>query len=571
MDDKIIGKEVEFAKVMANGSDRSERKGKRGKYSKFTKHSKSDKQAYSKNKGSEIPSRNDWKFYAASDQIARDVASLPFNYLGGTPFKIAVKTGPSGTKNVTRIALPPVMSVDYINAIGKTSIATEGVNMAAAQLYTAIRQKNSGAKNYEAPDVMMYVLAMREIYTHFFSIKRLIGIVGMYNFYNHSLPDALIKAAGFDPDNLRQNIAQYRGRLNLLARKINSFAVPKYFKMFDRAAYINSFVFGDSDSVRGQIYMFKNVGYFKWSAKTSDKGTELAFNKLLNYKLTTLSYASLESYLDLVDDLITTMFQDEDVLTMSGDILKAFPDSELYGIAETPEGYTIDIKYDVDILAQIENSNAVLPAGIYDNETTLGGSDGDQFDVNIRQDNQVITQGFKITSPGVGTNAKAPYGFYLLERVLNSHKNNPDYTDVLEWTRLCTVSDITVATSGITVNVESCGLELTLGYTLYFNDFGSNANTLYANHFGYVDQAITLINGTDFCKWTTNVGTTPRSSVLASHLSMFDWRPFTYALHSAKTDAEPVFCGDVKVATIIYPEDIERINDAAVYGAMYMQ
>lgn len=245
------------------------------------KNKKDNKKSGNKNnrssKGSGIPKRNDWGWYAASEQIAKDIASIPFNYMGGTNFPIKAKAGAARLAPTTlQRAIPSIMSIGYINSIGAAgSGVNNGINMAATQLYTFIRHANSGARNYEAADVMMYILAMRDIYSAYFEAKRIIGCAGLYNYYNHNYPDLLLKSMGCDPVDLRQNLAQYRGQLNLIAKKINSFAVPKYFKAFDRSAYIASMLFADSSSIRSQLYQFVRLGSYTWSGKTSTKGTEL--------------------------------------------------------------------------------------------------------------------------------------------------------------------------------------------------------------------------------------------------------------------------------------------------------
>lgn len=483
-----------------------------------------------------IPNKNDWHFYAASEEIAKDIASIPFNYMGGTPFGVGgtmpILPGiPNQQTNFKAGSLHSIMRVNYVNAIGVTDTQTKGINMAATQLYTFIRHANSGARNYEAADVMMYVLAMRDIYSQFFMTKKVLGYAGLFNYYNHNYPDALIKSMDIDPVDLRHNLAQYRGSLNLIAKKINSFAVPKYFKIFDRAAFINSYLFGDSSSIRGQAYQFFKSGYYTWSSTTSEKGTELVYHDTEVTKFSDL--------LDILNEQLDALFLDEDALTMSGDILKAFGDGDLYQIMQTPDDYITPLTMDEDILAQIENS-----IGIF-----FGKSDGITKDLNITQQNQIIKFVPKFSIPTDDIDGRIVPTMTSL--AFNSHKDNPQYNDVLEWTRLMTTVEAKLDLStGLSVTVTSCGLEIVLNYQMYRYD---NNGDLHWDNLG----SFALTGHEDY--------NTPVDRM--ADVMQFDWHPLIYTINVLT--GEVIVGGDLKVATVISKDTLERINDAAVYGALY--
>ena len=484
-----------------------------------------------------IPTKNDWHFYAASEEIAKDIASLPFNYMGGTPFAVGgsiadVNNDPTKTKTVKSGALSSVMRINYVNAIGVTDNQTKGINMAATQLYTFIRHANSGARNYEAADVMMYILAMRDIYSQFFLTKKVLGYAGLFNYYNHNYPDALISSMDIDPVDLRNNLAQYRGSLNLIAKKINSFAVPKYFKIFDRAAFINSYLFGDSSSIRGQAYQFFKAGYYTWSSTTSQQGTELVYHDTEVTKFSDL--------LRILNEQLDALFLDEDALTMSGDILKAFGDSDLYQIMQTPDDYITPLTMDEDILAQIENSVSIFN----------GSMNNVVKELNVTQNNQIIkfVPKFSISTDNVDGRVVPT----MTSLAVNSHKDNPQYNDVLEWTRLMTTFESKIDLStGLSVVVTSCGLEIVLNYQMYRYD--ANGQLIFDNLGSY---AITG-GGSDF-----NTDLTRMADVM-----QFDWHPILYLINVQT--GELIVGGDLKVATVISKDTLERINDAAVYGALY--
>lgn len=506
--------------------------------------SKCDKDVEREPKHASIPEKNDWRFYAASDEIARDIASLPFNYLGGTPFKAkAVKTvmkSDGSTDSVSCVGKPlqSVMAIDVLNSVGTTSKATEGINMAATQLYTYVRHQNSGARNYESADIMMYILAMRDVYSQFFFCKKVLGMAGLYNYYNHNLPDLLIKASGVNPVDLRSNLAQYRGWLNLLAKKINSFAVPKYFKVFDRSAFINSYIFMDSDSVRGQMYIFNKPFYYTWSGTTSETGTELIAN---NQFVQSDNPTDLSFFMNNLETMIDALYLDEDALTMSGDILKAFGEGGLYQIAQTQPDYQTPMVFDEDVLAQIENSNSVFNGNAQTDYLTR--FDPTKSNINVQQSNQLITFVPTFVGPQVVTAGVSSYT-NLTDRPLNSHKKDPNYTDVLEWTRLMSTVNYEYAqsedksTAAIKATINTSGLEIVMQYRMfsYTNRGGIEVNQL------------------------SNFSSDP------TELMQYDWHPIIY-----RTDimGDLYIGGDLKVATLISNDTLDSINQAAVYGAFY--
>lgn len=484
------------------------------------------------------PKKNDYRFYAATEQIARDIASIAWNYLGGTPYGVSGKTlgATIGDEFVNNTSIPAVMRINYIPSIGVTTAKTQGANMAAIQLYTFVRQRNSGASNYEAADLLMYILALKDIYAEIARCKKILGLAPRYDYYNHNLPDLVLLAEEVDATDLRANYAQYRGRLNLLISKATAFALPKYFKIVERAAFVESCVFQDSSSIKGQFYTFHKKGFYTWSTTTSTKGTELIFSESTTGKFS--------AYLDQLESMLNAMYLDTDALTMSGDILKAFGDSQLYTIAEVDENYTTPFGMDEDILSQIENSTALF--NNYESGITFAefGSS-----LNITQNNQLITW------QPTWTVSNDAYAGKLETMPFNSHKDNPDYKDVLEWTRLmCTYSVVLGGTQNesLIFTLTSCGLELVLYYDIFA--YRSNLPTRICSFGSNLGQA-----------GATDTDNTIDALMYASN---FDWHPILYLIDGTRNKFIPLF-GDFKNATTIAPTVLARINDAAVYGALY--
>lgn len=480
-----------------------------------------------------IPGHNDWTWYAPSEQIAKDLASIPFNLITGTIWDSTVKQVKQSTGASMKTTAPTVMAINYaLYAGGEVTSATDSINMAAKQLYTAIRKSNSGAKVYEATDVMMYVLAMREVYALYFQIKRILGVVNAYSFLNRAMPEGILHALGLTDEaitDLRSNLASYRGRLNLIAASINSFAIPKYFKVFLRDAYLSSYIFADSTSLAGQLYAFKLSWTRRWDGTAASSGSALVADPIT-------SISSINALMDKLQGHIDALFYDTDINTMAGDVVKAFPESDLYKLGETPEDYVVVPGYDEDVANQINNMVWLAVEDFIQ----------DNSELDISQEDGLIDSVYKFSSEHPLATA-----FTTDNLIFNSHKDNPDFTDVLEWSRLYNVPLATntdntefsiLGGSELITNVEIIHLSV--------NDGTYRKNNIYSGLTIAMDSA-------------------PSESTLLQMINtpVFDWHPYIYVYATVGGKVLQMgYMGDLKRCTFIKPQTLQRIHNAAVYA-----
>lgn len=513
-----------------------------------SKSSRSNKKHYN---GRKTPKRNDWRFYALSDQIAKDFGSIPYNVLSGIGFlnqinSVAENGAASGATQPFRMREMSTMTINYIPTPGRSTEKTSGVNMASLQLYSYVRHANSGSKVYEAPDLMMYILGMKDIYGEYLECRRALGLVRLYDITNHYIPDMLLYAAGINSADLRSNLAQYRGRLNVIAQKINAFAVPSYFTAFARQDYISSNVFADSSSARGQFYLFRKIYYYRWSPKTSTSGTELVATPHSAEGAPVLFSARL----NILEGMIDAMFLDEDANTMSGDILKAFGSDRLYSLMETPDDYVVGINFDEDILGQIENSiafrsftNSVAPANT---------------EFNVKQDNTNLAILFNPTFSGATTSNA--YFHFPTRFYFNSHKDEPNYTDTIEWSRLMTlpILDNSGSASQVPKLSFTFGLEMVADYTC----------------FSYAMTGTILVQ--TFRNMIAQSGTTVTTDILmvTMNLEQFDWHPirYMYILNNAGNAANVTqwaVQGDLKKFAVVGENEITPMHESCVNATFW--
>lgn len=504
-----------------------------------------------RNAGQGTPMRNPWDLYASSDGIARDVASVPYNHISGTPFNWVKGLQTADlTAMLPHSQLPGVCVISYVPTPGGASIdATSSINMAARQLYSFVRRNNSGAKNYESPDLMLYILAMEDIYINFYEAKRCYGLMSNYQFMNRYTPDAILRGIGIDPVDLRSNLASYRYQLNQLALKINSLAVPKYFKSFIRRVVVASQIYCDSTSPRSGYYIYSKNGYYTF------KPTLYTTGGCLQYTETSAStLVTLQSKLNIITSQIEAVIADDDMNTMMGDLIKAFGESGLYQVTEIPENYSVLPVYDENILAQIENSRSwslLLSQVTSESGVTHAGLDVWQKD-NVLYYHPIIDDG----TAGTAIAYRAQLGKAIVP-ILNSHKDSPDYKDNLEWTRQMSV--FSGKTFGDHYSLLDCGLEIITGYA-YVAQKADNSGV-------HVIVSGSVLAHSD----TTSKGDSTDTVLgILSAASQFDWHPFYY--YSNESDdvwLGSLFCGDLKVFTQVDASVVARIHQCANYSVYY--
>ena len=529
---------------------------------KGAKENKSNKRGKDRNRkeGSKGDPRgikfNHPQWFMPNEAIGEQIASIPFNVVSGGKLQLsgfsALNTFDQAQVSSSECSgrVQSVMTINYFSTPGISSEGISGINMAATKIYAAIRSKNSGAKVYEAADVMMYILLMQDIYANLCSAFRTVGISSYFTFLDKNVPDTFGQALNIDLKDVRANRARYLARINTIIDKVNSFAVPANLKVFQRSAYINTNVFKDSDTTHGQYYIFFKENFYRWSAKTSSKGTELKCN-LVD---TIMTNGVLDNYLDMIDTQINDLFLDSDVLTISADILKAFDNVNLYKFKQLSSDFAITPSYDINILGQIHNMNW----------PNLDVQSLNLTAFDITQSNQLL-----IYQPWLLTGEPAAVGnafpFYFNDRVFDAHTENPDYKEVLEGTRLQSTYR-TAPDNKIYVN--TCGTELPMYISICYRE----ANGL-ATRETHIPMVLIRFTGPNASNFTSS---DLEDCTMFNKLSQFKMCPLRYQIVSSANAAGQLaewagfdIVGDTQFVTNLPADIIENINSVVLY-AMYI-
>ena len=376
-------------------------------------------------------SSNDPAWYASNPVLLRDAASYPFSFVtGATNIHDPSVWSGSNIEHGPIYQVPGIASLHIHPTIGTSTGATDPVNVASQSVYSFVRHANSGHSNYDPADLMLYILAMANMYSFLVWCQRLYGYALTYDQRNRYIPRDLIRTNNVDPDDLVNNLANFRFWINTLIAKMVSFAVPATMSVFSRMSFMYSDYYVEGTSIKEQLYQFVPDGFYQFGLDSASMGN-------LTWKA--FDYSKLMSIADVIkygDELFNAIWEQEDFGIMSGDVLKAYGDN-IIKLSQIPEAYSMIPKFDPMVLTQIKNAN-IVRANI--SRISQSGTTGDIIQT-------VIPLGYTETEPYYGTTvAMGPEDIKLLNagmvcaikdyNILTVDTDQPTPDVVIEATRL---------------------------------------------------------------------------------------------------------------------------------------
>ena len=471
---------------------------------------------------------NDPSWYASSAQLLKDSASLSFNNPTGVKIDVGMDYLGNTTKWPGGHSAPGVMALTAWLCPGISKDNSSAVNIAARNIYSFVRHANSGHANYDAPDLMLYLLAMDNIYALYNWCKRLYGVMSSYSVYNRYQPEALVTAMGANFDDYLEHIADLRFYINSLCNKINTLAVPSVMPYFVRHSWLFSNIYTDGESEKAQAYLFKPRGFYKY-VETEGQGK---LNLLL---LDVSTFDKLRAYFN---EILAAVVESEDMNIMSGDIRKAYGDSGLFTVTEVAEGYTIAPVYNEEVLSQIHNS-------------TILGSNTSANNITVTIDTNTI-----IWNP----NFKAPSAGWSGNRILNMNKQNVEPADVMVATRLMNsvINEQTTPEdpAHVSFNLESCGSEVLTGATIYY--YGYNSSNTWS---------LQTLNFDSVLMFQEEAGVEFAMAELAL-IEKFDWHPCIW-LTAHHGTASSIVMQNVDYVSFAFDLDNYTVVDNLTLGKMH--
>lgn len=506
---------------------------------------------------------NDPSWYNSNGQLVKDAGSISFYTPAGAPY--FRRYSGIGYK----AAVPGIMSIGVLPVPGKSVSRSDAVNMAALKLYTGMRKANSGATNYSHADLMMYCLAMDSVYCLYSDMLRLYGTLNSWSQYNRYKPQYVVQAMGYEYNDFRRNMADFRAWLNIWIKRANSFSLPVSFTISKRHSWLFSNIWADSTNAKAQLYLHRLDGIYEWDDQSSDQGSILKFRRF-HTGYSSMGFSELRG---IADDLLDSIANSEDIAIMGGDLEKAFGSQNMYSLASIDDNYSVEPTFSEEVLMQIENSEFI--GWFHDEHSSL--------DITQDVNNNIILFNPTIVLGDDGASeydAKVNSDYYNHTsgiHVLNTHFDNPSPDDVMVATRnkMNVTLTQTSATDQGTLTFDSLGTEILVGVRIFYlinNRLESEGDGVWVSTLTnqsvdpYIPTVQVLLSHPNTLQHANNVDRT------RTLLGLFDWHPIIYTdvaynfASGGLSDIARLCIGDLDNYTILENSTLAKLHDAAVWN-----
>lgn len=157
---------------------------------------------------------------------------------------------------ITNYIKAPVASIYYMNPSAgpghytgaDPDLYNNPINVAARKMYAELSASNAKTSAYAPQDIATLILAIGQAIALITHAKRIYKIANYFNFYNRVIPKTLIEGCFISYDGeqgLKQNLANYRAKVNQQIAKLNTIKFPGNLNYFKKCGYIYDHVFLD--------------------------------------------------------------------------------------------------------------------------------------------------------------------------------------------------------------------------------------------------------------------------------------------------------------------------------------
>lgn len=521
---------------------------------------------------------NDPSWYTHIFPLASDVANFNFNIPVGTPFnplsdvsklKVNATTDYSINRTTTNgKVIPGIMTFNVSPSIGYSADPTSAPNIAAQQMYTIVRKANSGAVNYDKTDLMMTVVAMDNAYMLYEILLRAYRTIGKYDPNSRYMPDGLMYAQGFAPA-LQQDLANFRGVLDLFCYQLGSINIPDEFDFIKRHSWMFTNVYADASSSKAQLYMYRPNGLYVWSEGESSKPSYLkwvSWAKLFGTGEPVSTIAEIQHAIDMV---MQPILGSADIGTISGDIAKAFNESGMIQFQPVSQYEALQPVYSMEVIQQMMNSY-IIGVGLYN------GQNSDYNYNDIWVDNSNLTSGpFLVYTPKFEKSVfTAPHAF--VKHLVNLKQDANVDINMVATRNIITVDWESDNSYGI---ITSCGTEVVTSATSYvYSTDGSHVITTKPLERVFHQVVVMPFDGIAAMAGVDPTTVTRVVDDLQSMIesSAFDNQPARYVFFSqdiAKDQNNTMkyqgIMTDTENYTWLEDQTIKQLNDAALLSLFY--
>jgi len=203
---------------------------------------------------------NNPAWHSPDAKLLEQSASLSWSYQTGESIETSSVIG----QGFSRAKLPGIMTIHEKIACGSLQYQGSGrvvdfqqpATIAANTLLTEMRSRARLRNTYDAPDVMIHMAAMSNLYGGIVFAKRLAATAKLFAYQNEYIPKDLFAAQGFDWRWFREHLFDYVSELNVIISEVNKVYVPARMHLNDLINERWSNYYSEGGSIKDQIYLF---------------------------------------------------------------------------------------------------------------------------------------------------------------------------------------------------------------------------------------------------------------------------------------------------------------------------
>lgn len=289
---------------------------------------------------------NDFSWYNTKPELIASAGQIAFGNWAGDPILI------DATK---KFSYPGIMGVKIAPSIGSEILKTDPVNIAAEKLWSYVFHTVSGQAFADAPDMMIYLLGMSEVYSYIVWLQRLYGLINLWSDENTYMPEGFAFAEDLSLAAVRRDQLRLYGVINALIDQAAALCVPKQFTLFQRRAFMFQNVYTEGITPKSQMYMFVPECFLKFQLNATNQSGEL-----VPTRWTRVSTNVADSLYNFGQEMINSLLSSQDTKKLSTLVRRAFGDEGIIKLNAFPMDYKAPIVYSLEVLEQIKNA-IVLP------------------------------------------------------------------------------------------------------------------------------------------------------------------------------------------------------------------
>lgn len=372
-----------------------------------------------------IPGNNDSMWYKKHPELMVPATQIPFTEIAGEqrPLNVVAQQINTQSSIIPWLMDATLMTLEIKPTIGESVNQYSAVNQTARLLFDQVVGRKSQDPGFDAPDLMLYHLALAQIYEAMQWAARNYGFIRLYEPRNLTFPDTLLYANNCNPDEWKVQSVDFVRMYNELVTRLAQIPTAKSMDLFQRSQWKYQYLYTEGLSVREQLYMLVPAGFLWYTENTDNGAGALIFKSFSGYKSSSAGL-SMQDIIKYLNDMITAFLDSHSNRQISTWILNAIPDFNLNILTSLDPNYMVSAIFSPEVLNQIKNATII---------TQTNG-----VDVTVKQDveKNILVSRPQVINDSASLVDKATFAMLSERQLLNSVMEVPSIDDIIINTRL---------------------------------------------------------------------------------------------------------------------------------------